>query len=225
MTKTVEDFFVYLVLFADFLFISLYFFFHKYTRANKNLTIILLYCVVNIVINAVLEFASINNPLLLYSFFTLSEFFLFSTFIMMSIINTSMKRVIVVTQILFSIFIVVYATYAKPRSIDSIPVGIETILILIFSFYYLYEQMSNVENQFIYNKYQFWIISGIMVYLAGSFFIYLFANQVDNKTLHQFWFLTNVFYILKNILFAIGILIYVKQQKNPAPENFQPYLN
>ncbi len=173
-----------------------------------------------------LEFASFNNPLVLYCFFTLSEFFLFSTFIMMSIINTSMKRVIVVTQILFSIFIIVYATYAKPRSIDSISVGIETILILIFSCYYLYEQMGKVENQFIYNKYQFWIITGTMIYLAGSFFIYIFANLVDRKTLHQFWFLTNVLYILKNILFAIGILIYVKERKkNLAPENLQLYLN
>jgi hypothetical protein len=86
--------------------------------------------------------------------------------------------------------------------------------------------MNEMNTQVIYGKYQFWIVLGIMIYLAGSFFIYVFASQVDRRTLNEFWYLTNVFYILKNILFATGIIIFFNQKKNspPAPE-FRPYLN
>ena len=58
-----------------------------------------------------------------------------------------------------------------------------------------------------------------MIYLAGSFFIYVFAKQVDKEILNQYWFLTNVFYIIKNIFFAIGILTFRKtNQKSIVPE-------
>jgi hypothetical protein len=85
--------------------------------------------------------------------------------------------------------------------------------------------MSEIDNTFVYNKPSFWIVTGIMIYLAGSFFIYVFANQVEKAVLNQFWFLTNVLYVVKNLLFALGIFIHVKQLKNPTPQKLRPYLN
>jgi hypothetical protein len=78
---------------------------------------------------------------------------------------------------------------------------------------------------FIYNKPAFWIIVGLMLYLGGSFFIYIFANQVESQVLDPYWFLTYLFYIIKNILFFIGIMFYAKQSKNPHPAKLRPYLN
>jgi hypothetical protein len=78
---------------------------------------------------------------------------------------------------------------------------------------------------FIYNKPPFWIIVGIMLYSAGSFFIYIFANKIEWKLLDQYWFLTYLFYILKNIFLFIGIMFYAKQSKNPQAAKLRPYLN
>lgn len=86
--------------------------------------------------------------------------------------------------------------------------------------------MNDPGSLFIYNKYPFWIIAGLMIYLAGCFFIYIFAYQVDQNVLNQYWLLTNVFTIIRNLLVIIAILIFVKQQKNPSPEkHLYPYLN
>jgi hypothetical protein len=52
-----------------------------------------------------------------------------------------------------------------------------------------------------------------MIYLAGSFFIYVLANQVDRETLNNYWFLTNALYVLKNILFAVGIFTFINNRK------------
>jgi hypothetical protein len=228
MTETIEGLLVLLVYLTDIFIIGLFFFFYKKTVKNKALIIITLYCFIDLAVNSIVEFFPFKNVSILYSFFTLAEFILFSYFIYLNIENKAVRQGILILHLLFTIFIIVYQFFANFRSVDSVPIGIETILILILSFYYLYEQMSNMEKDFIYNTFHFWVITGMMIYLAGSFFIYIFANQVDKETLHQFWFLTNVFYILKNILFAIAILIFLKQsarQKNPSPKNFQPYLN
>ena len=85
------------------------------------------------------------------------------------------------------------------------PIGFETILILIFSFYYLYEQMNDNQNLFIYSNYSFWVILGFMIYLAGSFFIYIFANQTQEAI--KYWYFTNIFSILKDLFFIIALLL------------------
>jgi hypothetical protein len=85
--------------------------------------------------------------------------------------------------------------------------------------------MNEMEEIFIYNTYQFWIIIGFMVYLGGSFFIYIFANVVTAKTRHQFWFLTYVFYIVKNILFTIGLFYLGQKSKSLKHNKVYSYLN
>jgi len=85
--------------------------------------------------------------------------------------------------------------------------------------------MNDVSGTFVYNKPPFWMIVGMMLYLGGSFFIYIFANQIGNQALIQYWFLTYLFYILKNILFFIGIMFYFTKSKNPLPAKLRPYLN
>jgi hypothetical protein len=72
--------------------------------------------------------------------------------------------------------------------------------------------MNNPQNLFIYSDYRFWIVLAFMIYLAGAFFIYIFADQIPTSQLAQYWMFTDIFYTLKNILFSIGILVYVMQQ-------------
>lgn len=126
-----------------------------------------------------------------------------------------MRRFIVYAAIGFVLFFIVY-TYVLPHSvkyIDSVPIGVETILLLTFSFYYLYEQTNDTTTMFIYSKSTFWVILGIVLYLAGSFFIYIFADTVDPKEIRHFWFVTNILSILKNIFFCIAIYIHSRPPK------------
>ncbi|MDQ6609800.1 MAG: hypothetical protein M3Y85_08270 [Bacteroidota bacterium] len=96
---------------------------------------------------------------------------------------------------------------------DSIQIGIETIIILSASFFYLYEQMNNTTTLFIYTKPAFWILLGIVLYLSGSFFVYIFANYLTPKELREYWIITNFFSILKNVFFCIAIYINAKPSK------------
>ncbi len=148
---------------------------------------------------------------------------LFAYFIFTLLQSKFVKKYLIVSSIVFFLFFILY-TYVLPKNvkyIDSIPIGVETILILIFSFYYLYEQTNDTSSLFIYNKYTFWVILGIVIYLAGSFFIYIFADTIPPKEMKRYWFITNIFSILKNIFFCIAIWINAKPQKDSLKYDFE----
>lgn len=147
----------------------------------------------------------------LYSSFTFIEYVFFAYILYLNIKKLAFHKVILITSLIFTIFLIIFYFGTNLKKIDSIPIGVETIIIFLYSFYFLYEQMNNTETLFIYNKYSFWLILGMLMYLAGGFFIYIFANQLEATELHKYWFFTNIFIIIKNILFVIAIFINSKQ--------------
>jgi hypothetical protein len=214
MTKTIENLFLYLSVSSDILIIFLFLLNYKTVKKEKGINVILIYCASSIILNYVgEELLSIKYKYIFYTSYTLVEYLMFTSFLWIGIKSKNLKKIISLLSITFIVFIGTYLIIARHQKIDSISIGIETILILVYSFYYLYEQMNNTDNLFIYNKYEFWVIIGFLIYLAGSFFIYIYANQLDPKFIYNYWFLTNIFYIIKNVLFAIGIHTYVKNDR------------
>ena len=145
------------------------------------------------------------------------EYSLFASFIYINIKDRSFKKVIRYLSFCFIAFIIAYTIFAPFVRIDSIPIGLETILILIFSFYFLFEEMKDPTVLFLYRKYQFWIIIGFMLYLAGSLFIYLFANQLPQNLIERYWFIIDIFLLLKNIFFTTAILTFIQNHNEKTP--------
>ncbi|MDP4260926.1 MAG: hypothetical protein Q8941_00230 [Bacteroidota bacterium] len=125
------------------------------------------------------------------------------------------KIIIIIASIFFFAFQVIYF-FTPHKKFDSIPIGIEAILIFIFIFFFLYEQFKDVKDLPIYDNYFFWVSIGLFIYLGGSFFIYLMANIISREELDRYWLFTYVAEIIKNLLFAAAIYIY---SKNPTKKN------
>lgn len=143
------------------------------------------------------------------------EFALFISFLYFHIKSKRAKKILVYVGICFTIFYVTFTAIAgEDVPIDSIQIGIETIIILLFSYYYLYERMNDTSTLFIYNTYPFWVVIGVVLYLSGSFFVYIFTNNLSEDLIRRYWIITNIFSILKSILFAVAILIHAKPSKN-----------
>ena len=202
--------------------------FKKKENIKKGLWVIFIYCIL-VALNDIVLFNIVpdKHSNILFSSFTLMEFLAFSLFLGYSSENKSLRMLLKITFILFTLFICTYFLIIPFNFIDSIPIGVETILVIGFSVYFLYE-MVNKTNVLLYNTTEFWIITGFLIYLAGSFFIYLYANQVPENELYEFFFVTYIFNTIKNIFIATGFWIAYKYPKNHNfhhPREYQPFLN
>lgn len=212
MALTIENLFIYLLFVTDLVLIVLFSVFLRQNKNLKTIRLLILYCSVDFVFNFIVEFISSKPAPFLFSFFTFFEFAIFASFFILTIQSKHFRDLIIASGLLYTLFLIVYYTSTKSRSLDSVPIGIETILILIYSFYFFYEQMNNVKGSFIYNQYSFWITTGIMLYLSGAFFIYILANHIEQEMLRKIWYLTNAFYVLKNIFFGVAIMLHIKKK-------------
>lgn len=227
MAKTIENLLAILHFSVNILIIFLYIFNFRRIKHEKGFLAITSYCFLDSLLNFAVKYVDINLTWRLYiwSTFTFVEYLTFTYIIWSTIKNALVKKVIIYASIFFIVFTTIYNIVTNFKGIDSIPIGIETILILLFSFYYLYEQMNNTIDLFIYSTYQFWIIIGFMIYLAGSFFIYILASAMEQGLLNQYWILTNGFYAIMIVLFAISFFVFNKQCKPTIHKNLRPYLN
>jgi hypothetical protein len=111
---------------------------------------------------------------------------------------------------MFYTFQIFFVNSVSFKRLDSIPIGIETILLFIYIFYFFFEFSKQVKDVFIYNHYTFWIAVGIMLYLGGSFFFYILINHLDQSEVDKFGNLTYVAEVIKNLLFALSLFMYKK---------------
>ncbi len=159
--------------------------------------------------------------------FTFIEFIFLSAFIWLNLENKKAKFFLLCFSFAFTAFLIYFNVTSHFTRIDSIPIGIESLIIISFSFYFLYERVKSPSLTFIYNDYRFWIIIGMIIYLAGSFFIYIYGEQLEVAAWKKFRYLTLVFYIIRALFFSIAIIVFAK---SPIPKNQKinktiPYLD
>ncbi|WP_345253070.1 hypothetical protein [Flaviaesturariibacter amylovorans] len=214
MTEAIESLFIYVAIYISLLPILFFFWKYKSLRNSLPLKIVAAYCACEFVTNYTSLWVPVSQIRNLYSIFTALEYGLFAFLFFLFIANTKAKKGIYLISFGFYLFWCLYRIFGKYRVLDSIPIGVETILILLMAFWYLFEQMDKVTDGFIYNRYHFWIACAIMLYLAGSFFCYIFANQVDKSIINIFWMFTNIFTTIKCSFFLVAMLVAVDNRRN-----------
>jgi len=176
--------------------------------------ILLAYCILffllNIFFDYYLDFLTKNKDYrkAYYLLYTLFEYMSFTAILFFKIKNKSFKKSILLLSILFIAFQTIYYIKFHLKTLDSIPIGVETIIIFIYIIYYFNEKFRESNTNALYTNYIFWIIAGIMIYLGGSFFFNILANHLNSKQLDKYWALTFLTDIIKNIFITIAIFIY-----------------
>jgi len=147
-------------------------------------------------------------------FYTFLEYSFFTYIFWVNIRNKVVRSFILFASFLFIAFQIFFVSSTTFKRLDSIPIGIETILLFVYIFYFFYEFSRQIKDVFIYNHYTFWIAVGIMLYLGGSFFFYILINSLHQDEVDKFGNMTYVAEIVKNLLFALSIYIYKKDPVN-----------
>ena len=222
-SKFIENLF-YILLYSFLLPLLVYLIlFRKIGRDKKVLTLVY-YCVCIFIFLFLDEYNYVHvSEKIKYPVFTLLEYSFFAALIFQQLRFRIFKLIVIILSVSFFLFQVIYFFADNDKKFDSIPIGIETILIFIFIFFFLYEQLKEVKNQPIYSHYFFWVAIGLFIYLGGSFFIYILANSISDEEINKYWFFTYIVEIIKNLLFATALLIYSnnpikKNVKQPLPD-------
>ena len=161
----------------------------------------------------------------LLSVFTVVEFSLFSVAIRMILKKKILRDIIKISFPLFVIFAAIVFYLSFKSSIDSVSITVEYIIIIIFSLFYFYEEISIPNFTFIYNSSRFWIIVGILTYSTGTFFFFLYSSSMLGQDWDNWSIINFIFTILKNILFCIAIIIATKVPLHPLFPELEEYEN
>jgi hypothetical protein len=135
----------------------------------------------------------------------------FTTLIYSFISNKKFKLFIQVVSVVFIIFLITHYTTAKIKRIDSIPIGIESILLFVYIFYYFYSSLRTIDLQAsIYEKASFWFVIGIFAYLGTTFFFNILASSLGDEQIISYYYLSYFGDIIKNVFFTIAVVLLPK---------------
>ena len=167
------------------------------------------------------ELMTANINIILGSLFTIIEFCSFGFFFYFNLKNNLLKKLIFFTIIAFVIFCLtnLFLQFSAYEALDTIPVTFQALFIMTLCVIYFFEQIRNPKALFIYSTSEFWIVTGILVYLAGTFFIFIYSANLTQAQLDTYWSINYVFNTIKNILFGLGIYIHGRNQRKAVEKN------
>jgi len=151
-----------------------------------------------------------NNEYLIFnalSFFTILEYGFFSFAIYLLLKKYELKKIILGLAPVFIAFAFIHYLRSVDASIDSLPITVENIIIIIFCLFYFFEEINFHIATLFYLTISIWIITGILIYSAGTFFLFLFSENLTDDEWKKWSIINSVFTILKNTCFGIAVTI------------------
>jgi hypothetical protein len=154
----------------------------------------------------------------LLSLFTLLEYVAFALVLYLFIDNLVARRTILILSSAFLLFCNIHVFSISVYSFDSLPASIESILLVAFSIYVLYEQMNKPHIIFVYYEPTFWVTVAFILYFSGTLFLFILASNLSREERDQSWTINYCLNILKNILFILAFLFHYKWKRHDMGE-------
>lgn len=199
---------------------------------QKSIGVFLIYLLYTVINDNALRYFDSANILLthpkleniLLSLFTIIEYFCLAFTLNSFIRNKLYKRLLKIASVFFyivaiiNLYVNVTSGQLATQKFDIIPIATSAIIFLAFCILVLFEEMQRPLIGFIYNTYKFWIILGVMIYFAGTFFFFLYYTKMARDLKELFWNINWISIILKNIFFSIAFLM---PDEDPNREYYQ----
>lgn len=187
--------------------------FYKKNKGSK-LWVIFIYAVISFLSDRVLlfllktkEYQIIKYSI--YCLFTVLEYSLFTYYIYVLIRKQFFKYTIIFLSIILYL-IAIYNYYANVGKIgwfDSFTSSLESIFIILYCIFYLFEEINSPSTTLIYESYKFWLILSFLLYLSGELFLFIYAANFGENEIRIYWNINYSVNILKNILFCVAMIM------------------
>ncbi len=200
-----------------------FFLLYKFRSKEKELRVIfyfILYCIANESLSIYLRHSP--NLFILFSFYTVLEFSFFCLFYYY--VSTRVKNFIFLIWIGFiTIAAIDFFFVNKMGGFDSFTSGMEALLIIGLCIYYLFMQIKGSNSLHIYSTSNFWIIITFLIYVSGTFFLYIMTEMMVNNLSFkiQYIYINSSFNILKNVLLSIAMFMKSDEVKPQVKRNYE----
>lgn len=146
----------------------------------------------------------------LYFFITISVF----SYYFRSLLSTKTKKNIV--NILFIINLILFINICLVShqlfEINNYFYGITYLTIIVYALLYFHDVLKNVNEIKLLHQFDFWLVSGYLLYFLSCFFIIFFYENVDISLRATLWSLQNSILFLSSLLtMCASIWIYQKK--------------
>lgn len=203
-------------------------FFLLFFRRNKEggYWVIFVYCILSFAADSAFRIPGIKE----YSFYVLSaltiiEYSLFGYFLYISYKERKFKIILIICSFLFYAIALINILYKRSTSFDSLPSSLEGSLLILFSIFFLYEQIKDPSVFYVYNSKKFWIIIAFLLYFSSILFLFIYGASLTRQQYKIYWRINNIFDTIKNLLFTIAFAMKKNKQPEQSLENFYPEEN
>ena len=155
-----------------------------------------------------------KNTFLLLSIFTVIEYIVFSIVLYLHLKKLTFRRIILLLFPFFIGFSIFQFFNAPTTNIDAFTITVEYILIISLCLLYFFEKISEPNATFMSSSYIFWILVGILIYSAGTFFFFMQSAKLSNAEWDKWININYVCTIIENLFFSLAIVMRKEEEKN-----------
>lgn len=175
------------------------------------------YCIFSDLVLTKVSLKYLGSELYAYRLFTIIEYISLTAFVYSLVVSKSIKKIILVGSLVFISISILDIYTSSFKSFDSLPSGVESILILSYTIFFIYERFSSPSftlDGFV------WIGIGLILFFSGTFFLFILSqnNFNDSTFLVTYGYIVASFNIIKNLFFSLGILSYFKKNTTTSPK-------
>ncbi len=162
------------------------------------------YCIFSDLVLSKLSLKYLESELYSFRLFTIVEYSIITFFIFKLIVSDLFKRLIKIGSVFFIVVSILDIYTSSFKSFDSLPSGLESILVLSYCLFFVYEKMTS--NEFSFNG-TIWITIGFILFFSGTFFLFILSqnNFKDRSFILTYGYIVAIFNIIKNSFITIGI--------------------
>jgi hypothetical protein len=175
---------------------------------QKWSTIVLLYFLYSVVSDLFLDQISkkfFQTEIVSFRIFTIVEFISFSIIFYKINYSIRTKRTILLSSSLFFLSIIIDLLTNSIENFDSLPTGVESILILFYCILTLYEQISTGKPLY---SFPVLFAFSLILFFSGTFFLFIMSqNNFENEEFSTLYdYIVAISKILMTLLMSVGIL-------------------
>ena len=189
-------------------------------KAKRDFWVIFLYCVISVAFDILVSLPKWGTEYrnFIWNIYTIVQYILLVYFFYL-IIKKRKVRIAILALSVFYFLIFFYYSKSDIEEFNTLMSTIESVILLFLSLYYLLNSLRFTEESHNIFTPHFFIIMGVLLYVASTFFLFIIANQLSANEMTKYWSINHYSNILTNLVFSFAFYLFRYQKKSAPAEN------